>query len=206
MPINSCPSENQCRKKTDEELVDLVYKNKECYVCLMDRYEAKIMRYIKRISGVNNETAEDILQDIFMKVYINLNYFNRDLKFSSWIYRIAHNEVINYWRKNSRNKPGSVSLDYHELLKNIIQDDRNVEQRVYQKMINSKLKEALENLDEKYKTVLVLNYLEGKSYQEIADILKKPIGTVGTLISRAKRKVEEELEKKGVSKKKALEN
>ncbi|MFW5884743.1 MAG: RNA polymerase sigma factor [Patescibacteria group bacterium] len=195
---NFCPAQDSCQDKSDEEVVELVKKNKECYVCLMNRYEAKIKRYIRRISGVNEETCEDILQDIFMKVYINLNNFKPEMKFSSWIYRIAHNEVINHWRKNKRNKPNNVSIDYHDLLKNIIKYEYNTEEGVYQKMINSDLRGALERLDEKYKSVLVLNYLEGKSYQEIADILKKPIGTVGTLISRAKKKVFQELKKEGV--------
>ncbi|MDZ7611624.1 MAG: RNA polymerase sigma factor [Candidatus Moranbacteria bacterium] len=202
----TCPMEGGCEDKTDEELVELVKKNKECYVCLMERYEDKISRYIKRISGVNEETCEDILQDVFMKVYINLNSFKPEMKFSSWLYRIAHNEVINHWRKHKRNKPGNVSIDYHELLKNIIKYEYNTEEGVYQKMINSDLRKALDRLDEKYKTVLVLNYLEGKSYQEIADILKKPIGTVGTLISRAKKKVLEELKEEGVTSSKALKD
>ncbi|MFO7807019.1 MAG: RNA polymerase sigma factor [Candidatus Moraniibacteriota bacterium] len=204
MSIKPCPIEKNCKNKTDEEIVELVKENKECYVCLMERYEGKITRYIKRISGVNNETCEDILQDVFMKVYVNLNNFKPEMKFSSWIYRIAHNEVINHWRKHKRNKPSNISIDYHELLKNIIKYEYNTEEGVYQKMINSDLRDALDKLDEKYKTVLVLNYLEGKSYQEIADILKKPIGTVGTLISRAKKKVSEELKKEGLVSSKAL--
>jgi RNA polymerase sigma-70 factor (ECF subfamily) len=202
--IQSCPIKDKCKEKSDEEIVEFVKQNKECYVCLMERYGDKIARYIKRISGVNNETCEDILQDVFMKVYVNLNNFKPEMKFSSWMYRIAHNEVINYWRKHKKNKPNNVSIDYHELLKNIIKYEYDTEEGVYQKMINSDLRVALDRLDEKYKAVLVLNYLEGKSYQEIADILKKPIGTVGTLISRAKKKVLEELKKEGVTSGKAL--
>jgi len=206
MPIKPCPDSRQCQSKTDEELVGLVRKNKECYVCLMERYENKIMRYVRRISGVRDEIAEDILQDIFLKVYVNLNYFNSDLKFSSWIYRIAHNEVINYWRKNKKNKPASVSMDYHELLKNILKDENNTEEAIYQGIINENLQKALNRMDKKYKNVLILGYLEGKSYQEIADILNKPIGTVGTLISRAKKKLIIELKKEGVDKNQALKD
>ncbi|MDD3607323.1 MAG: RNA polymerase sigma factor [Candidatus Moranbacteria bacterium] len=195
-----CGRKKECRKKSDEEIVDLIKGNKQCYVCLMERYEEKIIRYIKRISGVSEETAEDIAQNIFLKVYINLNDFDSKLKFSSWLYRIAHNETINYWRRNNKRAKLNVSWDDNEALQNIIKDEKNIEQEVYQKITNEKLIKAINQLDEKYREVILLNYLEGKSYQEIADILKKPMGTVGTLINRAKFKLVEELKNLGISK------
>ena len=198
-PLNLCPHLDQCAVKSDEELVEFVKKNKDCYVCLMDRYEDKMMRYVRRISGVNTETAQDIVQDVFLKVYVNLNGFNQDLKFSSWLYRIAHNETINNWRRNKKKSSTDISWDDNEALKSVIKDDRDIEQEVYQKITNEQLIEVIEKIDEKYKSVLVLNYLEGKSYQEIADILKKPIGTVGTLLNRAKKILKKDLAKEGVS-------
>ena len=66
-----CKQKKECRKMSDEEIVNLIKKNKQCYVCLMERSEQKIIRYIKRISGVSEETAEDITQNIFLKVYSN---------------------------------------------------------------------------------------------------------------------------------------
>lgn len=193
-----CAQAGACQKKNDEELVKMARKNKQCYVCLVKRYEDKISRYIYRISGVRQETVQDIVQNVFLKVYINLNEFDDELKFSSWLYRIAHNETINYWRRNKKMKSSKISWDENEGLKNVIKDDYNVEDEVYQKLTNEKLIKTIENLDAKYKTVIVLNYLEGKSYQEIADILKKPIGTVGTLISRAKKILAQKLLDQGV--------
>ncbi len=194
----NCGKKKECDRKSDEEIVKMVKKNKQCYVCLMQRYEDKIFRYIKRISGVRDEIAEDILQDVFLKVFINLNAFNPNMKLSSWIYRIAHNETINYWRCNNKKDKIKISWDNNEALKNIIKDSYNTEQEVYQKITNEKLLKAIRNLEKKYQDVIMLSYLEGKSYQEIADILKKPIGTVGTLINRAKVKLREELKKEGV--------
>jgi len=201
IPVELCPMRDQCDLKSDEELVAFTKKNKNCYVCLMNRYEDKMMRYVRRISGVNIETAQDIVQEVFLKVYINLNSFDEGLKFSSWLYRIAHNETINYWRRNKKRSYNDVSWDENEALKNIISDDKDLEQEVYQTMTNEQLQEALKEIDEKYRTVLVLNYLEGKTYQEIADILKKPIGTVGTLLNRAKKVLRKELIKIGVTSK-----
>lgn len=206
VPRELCPFKDGCEQKTDEELVGFSKKNKDCYVCLMERYEDKMMRYVKRISGVNLETAEDIVQEVFLKVYINLNSFNQDLKFSSWLYRIAHNETINFWRRNKKRSGNDVSWDENEALKNIISDDKDIEQEVYQRLTNEQLQQALKSIDEKYRTVLILNYLEGKTYQEIADILNKPIGTVGTLLNRAKKILRKELEKIGVETKIATRN
>ena len=93
---------NDCNEKNDEELVALALKNQDFFACLVERYEPKLMRYVRRISAATQEDAEDLLQEIFVKVYRNLNDFDPDLKFSSWIYRIAHNQVISYWRKTAR--------------------------------------------------------------------------------------------------------
>ncbi|MEA1926075.1 MAG: RNA polymerase sigma factor [Patescibacteria group bacterium] len=202
----TCKHRKQCDLRSDEELVKLAKKNKSCYVCLMERYEDKMMRYVRRISGVNIETAEDIVQNVFLKVYVNLNAFKQDLKFSSWLYRIAHNETINYWRRNKKRSGSDISWDNNEALKNIIKDEHNTEQEVYQKITNEQLIETLKGMDEKYRSVLILNYLEGKSYQEIADILKKPIGTVGTLLNRAKKILKKRLKKQGLTSSSAIHN
>lgn len=183
----------KCEGKTDEQLVLLVKKNARYYSCLINRYEEKIKRYILRLSGAEKETLEDIVQEVFLKVYINLNSFNQELKFSSWLYRIAHNETISHWRRNKTAKASSVSFDELDFLKSVLGDGKNMEDQVYWKIDGERAVKAMEKLDEKYRAVLVLAFLEDKSYQEIADILKKPIGTVGTLISRAKKRLGEEL-------------
>ena len=193
-----CPFLNNCQQKSDEELVRLVLSNKQCYVCLMQRYEDKILRYIRRISGVSVETAEDIAQNVFLKAYVNLKGFDRKLKFSSWLYRIAHNETINYWRRNKKGNALKVSWDDNEALQNVIKDEYDTEEEVYQKITNEDLLAAINELSEKYRSAIILSYLEGKSYQEIADILKKPIGTVGTLINRAKKILAKKLIERGI--------
>lgn len=201
-----CGLAEKCSDKTDEELVELVKKNSQCYGCLVERYEDKMLRYIKRISSVADETAEDIAQNIFLKAYMNLNQFNPRLKFSSWIYRIAHNETINYWRRNKKRKSENVSWDQHEGLKNIIKDELDTEQRVYQKITNEDLIKIVDEMDEKYREVLILAYIEGKNYQEIADILNKPLGTVGTLINRGKKALAKKLIENGIDEEAAIIN
>ena len=90
---------------TDVELVGLSLENQQYFELLVDRYEKKLRRYIKRITYVTSEDQEDMLQNIFLKVYINLNGFNTDLSFNSWIYRIAHNEIIDWSRREKIKMP-----------------------------------------------------------------------------------------------------
>ncbi|HNP74739.1 MAG TPA: RNA polymerase sigma factor [bacterium] len=180
--------------KTDEELVQLTLKNKEFFSYLVNRYSIKLSRYIIRISGLGREDADDLLQDIFIKAYKNLNNFDRRLKFSSWIYRIAHNQVIDNFRRR-RVRPGQIYWeDNGNILVKLLADD-DVIQRIDSQIDRRKIYQAIERLDYKYKEVLELRFLEERNYQEISDILKKPVGTIASLINRAKLKLSEQLNK-----------
>lgn len=172
-------------KISDEKLVSLSLEKQDYFAELIDRYESKLLRYIRRLVNVNHETAEDILQEVFIKVYRNLNDFDQSLKFSSWIYRITHNEAISYYRANQK-KEVSVSIDKDNGLVNILKSSLETDKEVVDKEIVVKIKEVLDCLPEKYRDVLVLKYLEEKDYEEIGDILRIPVGTVGTLLSRGK--------------------
>lgn len=153
----------------------------------MNRYEKQLIVYIRRISSANQADAEDILQEVFIKTYRYLNSFDQDLKFSSWIYRITHNEAINWHRKN-KNKQTLSSEDSQAVFEKIA-SDLNLKEKINQKMLAKKIRTIIEQLDDKYRTVLVLKFLEEKDYTEISNILKIPMGTVATLINRAKKKL-----------------
>jgi RNA polymerase sigma-70 factor, ECF subfamily len=176
---------------TDEELVKVAISDKENYLYLMKRYEPKLLRYIHRLTNGSQEDAEDILQEVFLKAYLNLRDFDPKLKFSSWIYRICHNEVISAWRK-TKTAPKSVELFDNDLK---LSDNTPLWKELEIKLNKAKINDVLNNLPIKYREVLVLRYFEEKDYGEIADILKSPVGTVGTLILRAKRQFKVESEK-----------
>jgi len=186
-----------CQDKTDEELARLSIDDAKYFECLMQRYEGKLLRYIRRISSVTQEEAEDVLQESFIKVYTNLNDFDKDLKFSSWIYRIVHNQVISNFRKNKARPQGNTIDMDDEVLHNVV-SDLDVLKDIDQEYLRKHLFQILDTLDEKYREVLVLKFLEDKDYKEISDILKKPMGTVATLINRAKKKCKVELEKSNI--------
>jgi RNA polymerase sigma-70 factor, ECF subfamily len=180
------------QNKTDEELAGLARTNPDFYMFLMERYEEKILRYIQRMSSVTTETAQDLGQEIFLKAYQNINDFDLDLKFSSWLYRIAHNHVISFWRRNKKEK-NVVSWDENENLKNMLESDDDITKDIDDKIKKERLGEVLGQIKPVYREVLVLKYMEGKDYKEISDIIKKPMGTVGTLISRAKAEIRKKI-------------
>src|SRR3990167_1228916 len=163
---------------SDEEIAEVVRtKDKEAYAEIIKRYQTKLMRYARYIMG-DDHMGADVVQEGFIKAYVNLNGFNSKKKFSSWIYRIVHNEAMNMLNKHVKQLPinrvvefdGGVNLE-NEFIKN--------------EMINH-AHLCLEQMPIIYKEPLSLFYLEEKSYEEISDILRIPIGTVGTRINRAK--------------------
>ena len=186
-----------CEGKSDEELVELALENQDYYYCLVNRWENKILRYVLKNSSATKEDAEDILQDAFISAYKSLNDFDRNLKFSSWIYRIARNKTISFWRK-SKIRPKTVSSDDNLELFKLIPGNDDLAKELEKKCDSRQIKNILKSLEEKYGEILILKFLEEKSYREISDILKKPMGTVATLLSRAKKEFEKEAIKQGV--------
>ncbi|MCL4405505.1 MAG: RNA polymerase sigma factor [Patescibacteria group bacterium] len=183
------------RDISDEKLVGLSLGDDKYYGELVDRYEGRLQKYIVRFINCGIEDAQDIVQETFIKAYRNLNNFNPDLKFSSWIYRIAHNEAVNYFRQAKSHK--AIAMEDFKL--EVFPSGQDLERELGEKMERSMLLDALSRLDTKYKEVLVLRYMEEKDYMEISDILKKPVGTVSSLISRAKKLLIEEVKLKAES-------
>jgi len=179
---------------TDQELVARAIANKQAFAAIVLRYQAPLLRYITRLGCKNSFAADDLLQEIFIKVYIHLNEYDPFLQFSSWIYRIAHNEIVSYFRKEKRRPSVLTKDDLLGLFENIT-DDADVIALESEKHIAMEIQVALDRLEPKYRDVIVLKFFEEKSYEEISDILLIPQGTVATLINRAKKKIKICLEK-----------
>lgn len=186
----------ECINKTDEQIVVLTLKNQDYYLCLMKRYEIKLLNYILKISNTSREDAEDILQEVFVKAYQNLNDFDLNFKFSNWIYSIAHNTTISAFRKK-KVRPQTVSWEDKDL-DNILESALNIEDANLQKLTYKHILKIINQLPLKYKDVLILKFVEGKDYREISDILHKPMGTIAALINRAKKSLKHKLEKEDI--------
>jgi RNA polymerase sigma-70 factor (ECF subfamily) len=173
---------------SDARLVRLSLENPDNFYYLIKRYEPRLLPYIRRSTDAGQEESEDILQEIFIKVYRNLNGFNQKLKFSSWVYRIARNEIINqYYKKKSYTAKIVLNIDTDDSnLTELATDALDLQDKYISRENAEKVKEALAELPAKYRDVLILRYFEDKNYNEISDILRKPPGTVATLINRAK--------------------
>jgi len=174
---------------SDEELVALTLKDKEQFGFLMDRYEAKLRRYVARLGVHSPDDQSDVLQEIFLKTYRNINGFDPKLKFSSWIYRISHNEAISWYRKKNVRPEGHLVGDSEEILGFLSSSLEGAEVQFDEKINAEVINKAILELDAKYSQVLVLRFFEHKEYEEISDILKIPVGSVGTLIHRGKKQL-----------------
>jgi len=169
----------------DEKIVESVLNgSSERYREIVNRYHPKLLRYTITLIG-NKDKAEDIVQETFIKAYVNLHSFDTKKKFSSWLYRIAHNEAINNIRKYRR----EVSLEENELFVNKIASSQNVSKEVIDNEKALEIGRCIQKLSIKYSEPLELFYIGEKTYEEISDILRLPISTVGVRINRAKQMV-----------------
>ncbi|MCK9438485.1 MAG: sigma-70 family RNA polymerase sigma factor [Patescibacteria group bacterium] len=175
---------------SDEQLVVLSLENHLAFSVLVDRYRDKLLNFIRKMSNLAVEDAQDVLQDVFLKVYLNLNSFDDDLKFSSWIYSITRNQIISNYRK-IKVRPEGNSIKIDETLIERLVSDFNIEKELDLKILNQQIFSVLNELKSKWKEVLVLKFFEEKDYEEISDIIKKPSGTVASMLNKAKKEFKE---------------
>lgn len=168
---------------TDEEIARKVQNgDTESFGVLMERYGSKISRYGKKFLS-NGHDIEDFVQEIFIKAYVNIQSFDAMMKFSPWLYRIAHNEFINALKKKSR-LPLFV-FDFDAIFPHLPAEE-SADKEANDKDIKNMLDRCLVKLDSKYREPLILNYFEEMNYGEIAEILHIPVSTVGVRLSRGK--------------------
>lgn len=190
MPLSPDSHSSPVETLSDEAVVVSVLADADQYGILMERYEAKLDRYIRRLGVYTPEDREDVLQDIFIKAYRYLNSFDQSLQFSSWLYRIAHNEAISWYRKKKVRPEGHLVDDADTILAFTKAELSDAAEASTARINASEVQRALAELDEKYRTVIILRFFEHKEYEEISDILRIPVGTVGTLVHRGKVRLE----------------
>ncbi len=174
---------------TDEELVVYVkQEDKEAYSFIIDRYQRRIRAYINRLIN-NQEEANDLAQQTLVNAYVNLHGFDSKRKFSSWLYRIAHNLAVNWLKR----KKATISLDANEVVASRLSAEIDISKEIMSNDTKKALSDALDKLPVKFREPFILRYLEGKTYEEISDILRKNKNTIGTIIFRAKKILKNEL-------------
>lgn len=173
---------------SDSDLVAAALADKRAYAHVLRRWEPLLARYVRRILGRESQAADDVLQEAFLKAYVNLNDYDRTRPFGAWIYRIARNEAINHLRKR-KIEPPFVNGDDALLLLGRLSDGITAQEIFDGARMNERIRAAIDAMPARYREALALRYLEDRGYDEIAEIMQLPSGTVATLINRGTKQL-----------------
>jgi len=184
--------------KEEKELVKRAQKDSEVFAKLYDEYYPKIFGYILR-RVANLEIAQDITSEAFFKVLKKLWQFRwQNISFSAWLYRIANNEIANYYRKNRylvsleilRDEQGFEPVALHNPETEFLEAEEELKR--HQDFL--KVQEKISQLPIKYQEVITLRFFEKKKIKEISEILGKKEGTIKSLLHRGLEKLKDLME------------
>jgi RNA polymerase sigma factor (sigma-70 family) len=172
----------------DDHWVVLAVKgNEKAYSELTQKYQKPLYFHVRKMIR-NPDFAEDLVQDIFLKAFKSLKNYKNDYAFSTWLYRIATNHTIDYLRKK---KLETFSIhaddtdDTHATIQ-LADEDSFTDEPIIKRERKNKVHEAIDQLPEKYREVILKRHIEEKSYQEISEEMDIPLGTVKAHIFRAR--------------------
>ena len=159
---------------------------------LLNRYERPVFSLIYRMVR-DRGLAEDLSQEAFIRAFNAIGSYNPGYKFSSWMFKIAHNLTIDHLRKRRldtisiHGSPNAVTADEQARTSLVLESPQERPDDYVENLeLGSQIEAAIGNLRPEYRAVTLLRHVEGYSYQEIADILELPLGTVKTYIHRAR--------------------
>jgi RNA polymerase sigma-70 factor, ECF subfamily len=196
-----------CRKTlnyttlTDQQVVELAREGREtAFRELIGRYQRPVFSLIYRLVR-DREKAEDLAQDTFIKVLNALDRYDPSYKFSSWIFKIAHNTSLDHLR---RKEPETLSIDGSPHARTAAETEASTltpvstgltpEEYTSNQELGSEIDRAIALLRPEYRTAIVLCHVEGRAYEEIAEIMEIPLGTVKTYIHRGRNELKKQLE------------
>jgi RNA polymerase sigma-70 factor, ECF subfamily len=191
---------NAATQLSDQDLVARARKGSEkAYRELLGRYQRPVFSLIFRMVR-DRERAEDLAQETFVRVFNNIDRYDDRYKFSSWIFKIANNLTIDSIR---RKEVPTVSMDGSRnavtpdqiaaTTLSIASDDENPEELLEARELGEEIERAIDLLRPDYRTAILLRHVEGRPYEEIAEIMSVPLGTVKTYIHRARHALRESL-------------
>ena len=186
---------------TDQEVVEWARQGHErAYRELVRRYQRPVFSLIYRMVR-DRERAEDLAQETFVKVLNALGSYRPQYKFSSWIFKIANNAAIDQLRRRELNTlsldgaPDAVTAERQEGSSlQIAHSGESPLQELEARELGSQIERAISQLRPEYRSCIILRHVEGRAYEEIAEILDLPLGTVKTYIHRARSELRDLLE------------
>ncbi len=190
------------QKETDRQLVERVQRgDKKAFDILVLKYQHKIVGLVSRYLR-NQDEVQDVTQEAFIKAYRALPRFRGDSAFYTWLYRIAINTAKNHLVSRSRRPPDTdIDIDEGEFQDSsgILSDIQTPENQMVSDQLEAVVYKAIDDLPEELKVAVTLREFEGLSYEEIADIMACPVGTVRSRIFRARESIEKKIDAIGGS-------
>lgn len=184
-------------REIDQRLVEQVQRgDKRAFELLVAKYQRKIFRLLSRLIRDQAE-IEDVAQEAFIKAYRALPNFRGESAFYTWLYRIAINTAKNFLVAQGRRAPTSTETEIEDAERledaSQLRDVATPDSLLLSKQVGAAVNRAIEKLPEDLRTAIVLRELEGLSYEEIAESMNCPIGTVRSRIFRAREAIANEL-------------
>ena len=184
----------------DRDLAALAAQGREsAFRELLSRYERPVFSLVFRMVR-DRSLAEDLAQEAFIRAFNAISSYNPSFKFSNWILKIANNHTIDYLRKRKldtisiHGSPHASSAEEEARTRLVIEDrDERPDAYVENRELGGEIEAAIGQLRPEYRTVILLRHVEGYSYEEIADTLELPLGTVKTYIHRARNELKDSL-------------
>jgi len=181
----------------DEEIVSFIIKGRtELFSVIIDRYQSKVFSTVCHYTH-DHEEARDLTQEIFIKLYNNLQSYKSKASFSTWLYRIAVNRCIDWTRKKKLQTVSTIydsSDEEIDIYDTITDSGGGPEETLIKQENKAYIREVVEDLPEIYKTVIILYYFEDFSPREISDITDVPKRTIETRLYRGKNLLKLRLE------------
>ena len=190
----SLGSKNNKYSYSDEQLMLLFQGgNENAYIELVNRYKDKLINFIFNYLG-DIESSEDVVQETMIKLYQKKHYYKEIAKFSTWLYTIAKNLANTELRKRKQRKTTLLSqFSKDDKMYDLPSNDNEVGQEIQTEIVSKIIRQAVDQLSEKFKTVITLRDIQQLSYEDISEIIDVPIGTVKSRINRARLQLQVEL-------------